>query len=146
MDSRGLSHVELQQPTEPVSDADAPLRGRRRTGEEGDDVVEALMIPLGVVVLHVLLHDVSQASRREPSGLPFSASNLRSASVKRSRAGGSRARRTRFSARRYSRASRWWRPSQVATRRMRNSSGAVEGTLRGYGDGRRMGDRWGRVS
>jgi len=66
MDSRGLSHVELQQPTEPVSDADAPLRGRRRTGEEGDDVVEALMIPLGVVVLEGCPHPPAFRGRASP--------------------------------------------------------------------------------
>jgi hypothetical protein len=62
-------------------------------------------------------------SRPEASGrglFPFCASNRRAASVKRRRLGPSRARSTRFSARKYSIASPCRRPIQLATTRMRN--------------------------
>ena len=60
MASRTLSLVELQEPTEPLPDADAPASGGRSPGRERDDVLEALMIPLEVVVLHEVLHDEAQ--------------------------------------------------------------------------------------
>jgi len=56
----------------------------------------------------------TSASRLPQSGFPFSPSSRRSASESRNRAGRKRARSTRFSARRYSVASPWEPPNQLA--------------------------------
>ena len=69
-DSRGLSLVELQDTAEPLADADAPASKRRRPRRERDDVVDALVITLRVVVLDVLLHDMSQVSLSEGDDMP----------------------------------------------------------------------------
>jgi hypothetical protein len=49
---------------------DAADRGDRIAGGEGDDVAQALVIALGVVVLHELVHDGAQVSLAKGDNVP----------------------------------------------------------------------------
>ncbi len=64
-DSRGVSLVEGEDATEPFASADAGDGRDRIARREGDDVSQALMVALGVVVLHELAHDGAQATLAE---------------------------------------------------------------------------------
>ena len=59
-DSRGVSFVKGEHATEPLTSADAADGRGRMAGGEGDDVAQALVVALGVVVLHELAHDGAQ--------------------------------------------------------------------------------------
>src|ERR1700723_2160086 len=69
-DSRGLSLVEVDQASEPLPSFDAADRGDRIGGREGDDVAEALMVALGVVVLHKLAQHGAQMTLAERDDMP----------------------------------------------------------------------------
>ena len=56
-DSRGVSLVEGEQATGPFASADAADERGLIAAGEGDDVAQALMVALGVVVLQELAHD-----------------------------------------------------------------------------------------
>jgi hypothetical protein len=59
-DSRSVSLVEGEHATEPFASADAAA-GRGRIGRgEGDDIAQAPVVALGVVVVHELAHDGTQ--------------------------------------------------------------------------------------
>ena len=61
-DSRGASFVEREHATEPFASADA-ADGQGRIGRgEGDDVAQASVVALGVVVLDELAHDGAPSS------------------------------------------------------------------------------------
>ncbi len=60
--SRRLSLIEVQQPAEPFAAADVAIDGRRSCGRERDDVAEALMMALGMVVGDKLGDDRSQVT------------------------------------------------------------------------------------
>jgi hypothetical protein len=62
-DSRGVSLVEGEDATEPFASADAADGRDRIARREGDYVAQALMVALGVVVLHELPHDDAQVTR-----------------------------------------------------------------------------------
>jgi hypothetical protein len=56
----GLFGVEGEQATEPLASADVADGRGRIAGGKGNDVAQALMVALGVVVLHELAHDGAQ--------------------------------------------------------------------------------------
>lgn len=64
-DSRGASFVEREHATEPLASVDAADWRGRIAGGEGDDVAEALVVALGVVVLHEVVHDGAQMTLAE---------------------------------------------------------------------------------
>ena len=64
-DSRGVSLVEGEDATEPFASADAADGRGRIAGREGDDVAEALVVALSVVVLRELAHDGAQMTFAE---------------------------------------------------------------------------------
>ncbi len=78
-DSRGVSLVEGEDATEPLASADATDGRGRIAGGEGDDVAKALMVALGVIVLHELVHDGAQMTLAErddvPEALPLDRAN-----------------------------------------------------------------------
>ncbi len=61
-DSRGGSLVEGEHATEPFAPADAADGRNRIEGREGDDVAQALVVALGVVVVHKVAHDGAQVT------------------------------------------------------------------------------------
>ncbi len=69
-DSRGVSLVEGEHATEPFASADAADGRGRIAGGEGDDVAQALVVALGVVVLHELAHDGAQMTLAEGDDVP----------------------------------------------------------------------------
>jgi len=64
-DSRSVSAVEVEQATESLTSSDAASGGERIAGGEGDDVGQALMVALGVVVGHELAQDAAQVTLAE---------------------------------------------------------------------------------
>jgi len=68
MPSRRLSVVELQNAAKPLAHDDAPS-GSRCASRERNEVVEALVIALGVVVLDELLHDAPQVTLAERNNM-----------------------------------------------------------------------------
>jgi hypothetical protein len=70
-DSRGVSLVEGEHAPEPFASADAADGRGRIAGGEGDDVAEALVVALGVVVLHELAHDGAQVTFAERNDVPY---------------------------------------------------------------------------
>jgi hypothetical protein len=69
-DSRGVSLVEGEDATEPFASADAADGRGRIARREGDDVAQALVVALGVVVLHELVHDGAQVTLAERDDVP----------------------------------------------------------------------------
>jgi hypothetical protein len=72
-DSRGVPLVEGEDATEPFASADAADGRGRIARREGDDVAQALMVALGVVVLHELPHDGAQVTLAERDDVPQAA-------------------------------------------------------------------------
>ena len=64
-DSRSVSLIEGEHGTEPFASADAADGGGRIGRGEGDDVAQALVVALGVVVLHELVRDGAQMTLTE---------------------------------------------------------------------------------
>ena len=64
-ESRGVSLVEGEHAPESFASADAADGRGRIGGREGDDVPQALVVALGVVVLHELAHDGGQVTLAE---------------------------------------------------------------------------------
>ncbi len=69
-ESRGDSRVEGKHAAEPFASADASDGRGRIAGGEGDDVAQALVVALGVVVLHELAHDGAQMTFAEGNDVP----------------------------------------------------------------------------
>jgi len=69
-DSRGASLVEREHATQPFASADAAEGRGRIPGGEGDDVAQPLVVALGVVVLHELVHDGAQMTFAEGNDVP----------------------------------------------------------------------------
>src|SRR5580700_7900556 len=63
--SRGLSLVEGEHTAEPFQSVDATDGRGRMAGGEGDDVVQALVVALGMVMVHELAHDGAQMTLAE---------------------------------------------------------------------------------
>jgi NAD(P)-dependent dehydrogenase (short-subunit alcohol dehydrogenase family) len=69
-ESRSVSRVEVEHATEPFASADTSGGRGRIAGGEGDDVAQALVVSLGVVVVHELAHDVAQMPLAEGNDVP----------------------------------------------------------------------------
>jgi hypothetical protein len=68
--SRGVSLVEGEHAAKPFAPADAAAGRGRIAGGERDDVAQALMVALRVVVLHELAHDGAQVTFAERNDVP----------------------------------------------------------------------------
>src|ERR1700678_4237121 len=69
-DSGGASLVEGEDAAEPFASADAADGRGRIVGGEGDDVAQALVVALGVVVLHKLTQHGAQMTLAERDDVP----------------------------------------------------------------------------
>ncbi len=70
MDSRGASLVEGEQATELFASADRADGRGRIGGGEGDDVAQALVVALGVVVRHKVAEHVAQMTFAKGNNVP----------------------------------------------------------------------------
>jgi hypothetical protein len=81
-DSRGVSLVQGAQATEPFASADTADGRGRIGGGEGDDVAQALVVALGVVVLHKVSEHGAQVTFAEGDNVPEAVlSQTRSAGI-----------------------------------------------------------------
>src|ERR1700722_12740353 len=69
-DSRGVSLVEREHATEPFASADTANGRDGIGGGEGDDVAQALVVALGVVVLHKVAEHGAQMTFAEGDNVP----------------------------------------------------------------------------